>query len=88
MITESAGSYINKTNDCIIITLQTKKVALFPEIDRVKSFYHSPARIVECASECQFLITKNKQTTTKNKNAKKAKETKEEKRIYPENRLK
>ena len=88
MITELAGSYINKTNDCIMITLQAKKVVLFPEIDRVKNFYHSLARIVECASEYQFLITKNKLATTKNKNTKKAKETKGEKRISPKNRLK
>ena len=54
----------------------------------MKNFYHSLARIVECASEYQFLITKNKLATTKNKNTKKAKETKGEKRISPKNRLK
>ena len=35
-----------------------------------------------------FLISKNKQTSEKNKNTKKEKETKEEQRMSPENRLK
>ena len=68
---------------------KTKKVTLFPEIDRMKNFYHLPARIVECVlSEYAFLISRNnKQTTTKIK-TKKAKQTKEEKKISPGNRLK
>ena len=53
-----------------------KKVVLFPEISRVKMFYHSPARIVECVSVYIFSISKNKQ------------ESKEEKRICRQNRLK
>ena len=48
-------------------------------------FYHSPTRIVEYVSEYTFLISKN----NNNKKAiKKAKETKEEKIISSENRLK
>ena len=67
---------------------KTKKVTLFPEIDRVKNFYHLTARIVECVlSEYAFLISRNKQTTTKIR-TKKAKQTKEENKISPENRLK
>ena len=56
----------------------------------MKIFYYSPARIVECVSEYIFLISKNKQAKkSKTKQEyKKAKETKEEKRIFPENRLK
>ena len=45
-----------------------KKVALFPEIDRAKIFYHSPARIIECVSEYTFLISKNNKQTNKNNN--------------------
>ena len=49
-------------------------------------FYHSPTRIVEYVSEYTFLISKN---NNNNKKAiKKAKETKEEKIISSENRLK
>ena len=47
-------------------------------------FYHSPARIIECVSEYIFLISKRKQA----KNPPKKKNTKEEKIISPENRLK
>ena len=57
------------------------KVVLFPQIGRVKNFCHSPARIVECVSEYTFLISKNNKQT-------KAKETKDERRIFPEDRLK
>ena len=43
-------------------------------------------RIVECVSEYTFLISQNnKETTTKDRTEKKAKETKEEKRISPKN---
>ena len=62
---------------------QAKKVVLFPEIDRVSFFYHSPACIVECVSEYIFLISKkqkkNKNNTkqSKTRRQKKAKETKE-----------
>ena len=41
-------------------------------------FYHSPACIVKCVSEYIF--------NSKTNNTKKAKETKEEQRISPENR--
>ena len=67
---------------------------MFAKIGRVKFFYHSPARIVECVSEYTFLISKNKQTSKKQQQQqqqqqeyKKVKETKEEKRVSPENRL-
>ena len=51
--------------------LGQKKVVLFPEIGRVKLFYHLPACIVECVLEYTFLISKNnKQTTKKHKNQK------------------
>ena len=42
-----------------------KKGVLFPEIDRVKVFYHSPTCIFKCVSS---LLSKNKQTSQKNKN--------------------
>ena len=64
---------------------------MFPETGRVKIFYYSPARIVECVSEYIFLISENKQAKKKakqSKNTKKAKQTKEKKRISAENRLK
>ena len=63
---------------------------MFPETGRVKKFYYSPARIVECVSEYIFLISKNKQAKkTKAKQVyKQAKETKEKKIISAENRLK
>ena len=48
-----------------------KKLVLFPEIGRVKFFYHSPARIAEYVSEYTFLSSKNNKT--KNKNQKKQK---------------
>ena len=44
---------------------QAKKVVLFPEIDRVSFFYHSPACIVECVSEYIFLISKKQKNKTK-----------------------
>ena len=44
---------------------QAKKVVLFPEIDRVSFFYHSPACIVECVSEYIFLISKKQKNETK-----------------------
>ena len=57
-----------------------KKVVLLQEID------NSLAHIVECISEYIFLISKNKQTGKKNKQEyRKAKETKEGKKIPPEN---
>ena len=61
---------------------EAKKVILFLEIGRVKFFYHSSALTVECVSEYLFLISRNKQTSKKNKNT-----TKEEKRMFPENRI-
>ena len=68
--------------------LRPKKVALFPEIELVKSFYHLPACIVECYQNMYFNY-KKKQPKKKKKKEKrrrqKAKETKEEKRISVEN---
>ena len=61
-----------------ISRLGQQKVILFLETDRVKKFLYSPTRIVEFVSEYIFLVSKNKQTRKKNKNRKKAKETKEE----------
>ena len=52
---------VSETFDDLIsgfLTSGHKKVVLFPEIGRVKFFYHSPVRIVECVSECTFLIKK------------------------------
>ena len=74
-------------NDFSFSQAEKKKVILFLEIDRMKKIYHSPARIVGCASRYAFLSSKNIKQTTK-KQSKKAKETNEEKRISPENRLK
>ena len=54
----------------------------------MKFFYHSLGRLIKCVSEYAFLISKNNKQTTKKQELKKAKETKEEKIIYPENRLK
>ena len=39
-----------------LVDTRPKKVVLFPEIGRVKFFYHSHDRIVECVSEYIFLI--------------------------------
>ena len=61
--------------------LGQKKVVLFLEISRVKIFYHSPVRIVEC------VFQKNKAKKKKARIEKKQ-ETKEEKRISPENLFK
>ena len=51
----------------LVYNLRPKIVVLFPEIGRVKKFYHSLAHIVECVSEYIFLIPKEeekKKTTT------------------------
>ena len=61
-----------------ISRLGQQKVILFLETDRVKKFLSLTHGIVECVSEYIFLVSKNKQTRKKNKNRKKAKETKEE----------
>ena len=53
--------------------LRLKKVALFPEIGRIKIFYHSPTRIVECASEYIFLISKKTEQTNKQEDKKQTK---------------
>ena len=59
---------------------------MFKEIGRVNFFLSLTPRIVECVSEYTFLISQNnKQKTTKDRTEKKAKETKEEKRISPKN---
>ena len=78
---------INRNNK-----LGQKKVVLFPEIGRMKIFYHSPARLIECVSKYTVLIWKKQQTNSTNKksiNQKKQKKiTKEKKRTSPENWLK
>ena len=61
--------------------LRPQKVVLFPEIDGVNFFYYKSTRIFECVSEFTFFIKKKARI-------KNAKETKEEKRISPENWLK
>ena len=48
-------------------SLRPKKVVLFPEIGRMKFFYRSPVRIVECTSEYTFLVSKNNEQTSKKK---------------------
>ena len=58
-----------------------KKVALFPEIGRVKIFYHLPVRIVKYVSEYIFLVSKNTKTTKKTRIHKKQKKLKK-KRQY------
>ena len=72
------------------LLIRPKKVVLFPEIGRVKSFLlltHLHSRI--CIRtyifnfKKLFLISKNRQA--KKQEYKKVKETKEEKRISPEN---
>ena len=72
------------------LLIRPKKVVLFPEIGRVKSFLlltrlHSPICIRTYIFNFKklFLISKNKQA--KKQEYKKVKETKEEKRISPEN---
>ena len=65
-----------------------KKKSCFRKLAGWKFYYHSPARIVECVAEYTFLISKTNKQTNKKTRIKKAKETKEEKRLSPENRLK
>ena len=79
----------------LVYNLRPKIVVLFPEIGRVKKFYHSLAHIVECVSEYIFLIPKKKKNnnnTSNNNNNKskitrrqKEKKTKREERISVEN---
>ena len=57
-------------------SLRPKKVVLFPEIGRMKFFYRSPVRIVECTSEYTFLVSKNNEQTSKKKNKTQTKEAK------------
>ena len=78
----------------LVYNLRPKIVVLFPEIGRVKKFYHSLAHIVECVSEYIFLIPKEEEKKKKQqqqqqqqiKNNKKAKrkKTKREERISVE----
>ena len=56
-----------------------KRLVLFQEIGRVKNFYHSPARIVDCVSKYIFLILKT--TTATTVRIQRAKDSKEENRI-------
>ena len=55
---------------------------MFPEIDRVKNFLSSAARIGECVSKYISLISKKKPIKTRRQ---KAKETKKRKRLTVEN---
>ena len=69
--------------------IRPKKVVLFPEIGRVKLFLsltrpHSRM----CIRVLSFSFKKQTSKQKAPKIQKKAKETKEEKRIFPENRLK
>ena len=50
----------------LVYNLRPKIVVLFPEIGRVKKFYHSLAHIVECVSEYIFLIPKEEEKKKKN----------------------
>ena len=49
----------------LVYNLRPKIVVLFPEIGRVKKFYHSLAHIVECVSEYIFLIPKEEEKKKK-----------------------
>ena len=64
-----------------------RKVVLFPEIGRVKYFL-SLTRPHSRMCIKIYIFNFKKQTSTKIKNTKNAKETREEKRISPENGLK
>ena len=55
---------------------QKKVVLLFPKIDWVKNYYHSPTCIVKCVLEYIFLISKYKQTIKKTRIQKKQKKLK------------
>ena len=78
----------------LVYNLRPKIVVLFPEIGRVKKFYHSLAHIVECVSEYIFLIPKEEekkkqqqqqqQQQIKNNKKAKRKKTKREERISVE----
>ena len=69
-----------------MINIRTKKISLVSGNRPGESFfYHSPARRAKCVSEYTLLILKNIKQTNKKTRIKKAKETKEEKRISPEN---
>ena len=74
-----------------LLRLSQKKVVSFPENGRVKKFYYSHARIVQCVSEYIFLISKSKQVKKKKQSKariqKKQKKLKK-KRRSAENRLK
>ena len=48
---------------CLFMVRPNKKVAVFPEIGRVKIFNLLPTRIVECVSEYIFFVS-NKENHT------------------------
>ena len=62
---------------CSINDIRPKKVALLPEIDRVKRFYHLPFRTVECVSE--YFLFQKKYTRTNKKRKKLLKKKRERK---------
>ena len=67
-----------------------EEVVLFPEIDRVKFFLsltRPHSQMIIRIHIFDFKKQANKETNKQNKNTNKAKETKGEKRIFPENRL-
>ena len=68
--------------------LGQKKVVLFPEIGRVKLFLSFTRLYSGMCIRIYIFNFKKQQTNNKKTRVKKAKETKEEKRISPENRLK
>ena len=58
-IFNSCNADINEMQNAWLVQQWTKKVALFPEIGRVKIFCHLPVRIVKYVSEYIFLVSKN-----------------------------
>ena len=56
-----------KKEKCLFVVRPNKKVAVFPEIGRVKMFRLLPIRIVECVSEYIFFVSNEKKTQTYSK---------------------
>ena len=77
-IFNSCNADINEMQNAWLVQQWTKKVALFPEIGRVKIFYHLPVRIVKYVSEYIFLVSKNTKTSKKTRIHKKQKKLKKE----------
>ena len=86
-------AYISLDNTCFEFNIYCwgqKKNSLVSWNRSGKIIYHSPTCIVECVSEYTFFNFKKQQTNKQQpkQESKKAKETKEEKRMSPENWLK